>query len=843
MPPSRSGKSKTVVSPPDERNPDALAFEFNALDGTAGAERPQNGSPRRVRRVKGRPTTPLPILPLIPVRDAVYFPHMIFSLFIGRDKSLSALESALDGPMGAPRRVVLATQRDVDNEDPQADDIYGVGIAADVLQVLRLPDDTVRVMLEGGERLRIVQFLQNDPFFLVRTEAVATVPEVETVELEATTRSILAEFERLVSEGKQIPPEVMAGVSHVSDPARLTDTIVPYLNITADAKQRLLETFSVRERLTKLSIVLRRENEILDVQKNIRSRVEKEMGDHQREFILREQMKAIREELGDGASGEGSDRTEAAELREKIEAAGMPEPVKERALKEWERFGRTPSASPESGVIRNYLDWLVAMPWDKRTDDKIVLADAERILDEDHYGLPKVKERILEFLAVRKLLAEQGSALAKSPILCFVGPPGVGKTSLASSVARALGRSFHRMSLGGVRDEAEIRGHRRTYIGALPGRIVQGLKQVAVRNPVFLLDEVDKIGQDFRGDPSSALLEALDPEQNDTFADHYLEVPFSLRDVLFICTANGLDTIPHALRDRMEVIPFSGYIEAEKLAIAENYLVPKAITDNGLAGDWLRFEPDALCRLIREYTREAGVRNLGREIAAIARKVARKVAAGEVTAATIVSAESLPGYLGGKRYTYGVAEEADEVGAVTGLVYTDAGGDTVTIEVAVIPSASPTAEARLVLTGQLGDVMKESAQTAWTFVRARLQSLGLEPRVIVGKEFHVHVPAGAVPKDGPSAGITMAVALASAVSGRAVRRDLAMTGEITLRGKVLPVGGVKEKLLAAHRAGVAEVILPAENEKDLEELPDDVRDALRFSLVKDADAVLRIALV
>ncbi len=863
MPSDRSPKTKpAAASRPDTTAPlddlfDAVMpeelarisdFEMIAPDieepvvAKAGREKPGT-PPRRVRRVKGRPdrAAPIQILPLIPVRDTVYFPHMIFSLFIGRDKSLNALESALDGEPGVPRRIMLATQKSVENEDPGPDDIHPIGIAADVLQVLRLPDDTVRVMLEGGPRLRLDQFLQTDPFFMVRVQPVVAIPEIENVELEATVRSIVTEFERLVNEGRQIPPEVMAGVLHVSEPARLADTIIPYLNISVGDKQKLLETFGIRDRLNKLAIVLRKENEILEVQKNIRSRVEKEMGDHQREFILREQMKAIRQELGDGS--EAGDSGDVGELREKIESAGMPEAVKERASKELDRFVRTPSASPESGVIRNYLDWLIAMPWNKRSEDNLDLARAEAILNEDHHGLPKVKERILEFLAVRKLLGEQEDPVPKSPILCFVGPPGVGKTSLGKSVARALGRSFHRMSLGGVRDEAEIRGHRRTYIGAMPGRIIQGIKQAGVRNPVFLLDEIDKIGQDFRGDPASALLEALDPEQNDTFADHYLEVPFSLRDVLFVCTANTTDTIPHALRDRMEVIAFSGYIESEKLEIARDYLVPKSTKDNGLNTDLLRFESDALRRLIREYTREAGVRNLEREIGSIARKVARKVAAHEVIDVTTITSDSIPGYLGGKRHAWGVAEEADEVGAVTGLVYTEAGGDTVTIEVAVIPAAAATAEPRLVLTGQLGDVMKESAQAAWTFVRSRLTSLGLEPGAITGKEFHVHVPAGAVPKDGPSAGITMATALASAVTGRAVHKEIAMTGEITLRGKVLPVGGIKEKVIAAHRAGIAEVLIPWENEKDLDELPEDVRKALRFTPVKNADTVLELALI
>ncbi|MBC8141346.1 MAG: endopeptidase La, partial [Armatimonadetes bacterium] len=665
MPSPRSPKAKspTPDSSAEEATTDTLhdLFDDLAMEEIADAldlnlseiskgKSGKSGAARRVRSSKSR--SAIQVLPLIPVRDTVYFPHMVFSLFIGRDKSLNALESALDGEPGMPRRIVLATQKNVDNEDPAPDDIHAVGIVADVLQVLRLPDDTVRVMLEGGQRLRLDQFLQTDPFFMVRVSPVVKIPEIENVELEATVRSIVAEFERLVNEGRQIPPEVMAGVLHVSEPARLSDTIVPYLNISVSDKQALLETFGVRDRLNKLALVLTKENEILEVQKNIRSRVEKEMGDHQREFILREQMKAIRQELGDGAGGDYDGGSEAGELREKIEACEIPEPTKERALKELERFARTPAASPESGVIRNYLDWLVAMPWNKASEDKLDLTDAETVLNEDHHALPKVKERILEFLAVRKLLSEQENPPSKSPILCFVGPPGVGKTSLGKSVARALGRSFHRMSLGGVRDEAEIRGHRRTYIGALPGRIVQGLKQTGVRNPVFLLDEIDKIGQDHRGDPSSALLEALDPEQNDTFADHYLEVPFSLRDVLFICTANTTDTIPYALRDRMEVIQFSAYIEAEKLAIAENYLVPKAVRENGLTADLLQWDVDALRRLIREYTREAGVRNLEREIGAISRKVARKVAAKEVIDTTVIVPDALPDYLGGKRHSW-----------------------------------------------------------------------------------------------------------------------------------------------------------------------------------------------
>ncbi len=792
-------------------------------------------------------------LPLVPIRDNVYFPHMIFPLFVGRDRSVKAVEAAAESEA---RTVVLAAQKQVLTEDPEPSDIYDIGILAEVMQLFKMPDGTVRVMLEGGKRVRLSDFAQTEPYLLVHATPLdaenAATGDGLPVESEALVRTITTQFEKIVSEGKNIPPEVLANLSQLSDAGQIADTIIPYLSLRVEEKQALLETLSVGERLEKLGTVLHKEFEILEVQKNIRARVEKEMEGNQREFILREQLKAIQQELGERPSPFGDDKDgEENEWREKIEAAQMPEAVQERALKELDRWEKTPLASPESGIIRNYLDWLVSMPWSKTTDDTLEMSEAEAILDEDHWGLEKVKERMLEFLAVRKLA---GSAL-KGPILCFVGPPGVGKTSLGKSVARALGRKFIRVSLGGVRDEAEIRGHRRTYVGAMPGRIVQAIKQAGVKNPVFLLDEMDKMGSDFRGDPSAALLEALDPEQNREFSDHYLEAPFDLSDVLFLATANLLDTISPALRDRMEVISFSGYIEAEKLAIASRYLVPKQIENHGLTAELITFEPDALRHLIREYTREAGVRNLEREIGAICRKIARRVAGGDTTPVTVTESD-IKTFLGGRRFQWGVAEENDEVGTATGLVYTETGGDTVSIEVALTRSPlalngdnknghgnNGAADGRLQLTGQLGDVMKESAQTAWTFVKSRRGTLGLPIDAGVGWDIHVHVPAGAVPKDGPSAGVTLATALASAVGGQAVRKDVAMTGEITLRGKVLPVGGVKEKVIAAHRAGVRQIILPHENEKDLEDIPADVKAGLHFEFVKTGDEVLKLALL
>ncbi|MCS6776944.1 MAG: endopeptidase La [Chloroherpetonaceae bacterium] len=765
------------------------------------------------------------VLPLLPIRDQVYFPHMIFPLLVGREKSVRALEEATAGN----RYILLVAQKNLQAEDPEPEDIYSIGIIAEIMQVLRVPDGTVRVMLEGLERCEILHYLQTEPYFRVAVRILRT-EEKKDLLIEALMRSVVAQFEQVVNASKNIQPEALINVVNTDDPGRLADVITPYLRqMRVDAQQEILETLDVKERLHRLSLVLKKEAEILDIQKSIRSRVEKEMGETQKEFLLREQLKIIQQELG-----ERDERSsEIEEYRARIAAAGMPEAAAERANRELDRLEKMPFATPEGVVIRNYLDWLVSLPWSAATPDDIDLEKAAAMLDADHYGLEKTKERILEFLAVRRL-----TGTTRGPILCFVGPPGVGKTSIGRSIAAALNRKFIRVSLGGVRDEAEIRGHRRTYIGAMPGRIIQGIKQAGARNPVFMLDEIDKLGMDFRGDPSSALLEALDPEQNREFSDHYLEVPFDLSDVMFVTTANLLDPIPPALRDRMEVIPFTGYTEEDKLAIACRFLVPKQRRDHGLSEQHLNITDEALRHLIRQYTREAGVRNLEREIAAICRKIARQVVAGE-TGTVTVDAEDLPVFLGQPRYRYGLVEERDEIAAATGLVYTEAGGDIVTIEVSLLRGH----EGRVQLTGHLGDVMKESAQTALSFIRSRAATLGVDEEFHRHLDVHVHVPAGSVPKDGPSAGITIAAAIASALTRRPVRKDVAMTGEITLRGRVLPVGGVREKVLAAHRAGIRTVLIPADNEKDLEELPDYVRRDLCFRLVQHMDEVLEIALL
>jgi ATP-dependent Lon protease len=787
---------------------------------------------------------------------------MIFPLNVGREKSKRALEEA----RAKDRIIVLVAQKEAVVEDPGPEDIYEVGLAAEVMHVLNVPDMTVRVMFEGLARVRIKKYLQSEPYFLCEVEEL-TEEEEKTVETEALMRSVMSQFQQIVEIGKNIPPEVILNVSHVDDPGRLADMVTPNLGLKVPAKQEILETTSPRERLIKLSVMLQREIEILDVQRDIREKVEREMGETQKEFFLREQLKTIQQELG-----ERDERgTEVEDYRAKIEEAGMPEEVRERALKEVDRLEKMPFAAPEGVVIRTYLDWLVALPWSVAAEERLDIPTAHQVLDEDHYGLAKVKDRILEFLAVRKL-----AGTLRGPILCFAGPPGVGKTSIGKSIARALGRKFIRVSLGGVRDEAEIRGHRRTYIGALPGRIIQGIKQAGNNNPVFMLDEIDKMGQDFRGDPSAALLEALDPEQNNAFSDHYLEVPFDLSDVMFITTANLLDPIPPALRDRMEVISFPGYTEEEKLEIAKGFLVPKQMRDHGLIpsaekpegeethevvgesaaptsvtaevpeanapkadgaeSPYLAIGESALQRIIREYTRESGVRNLEREIATICRKVARKVAEGETEKIT-VGAEAVPDYLGPKRYTFGLAEEQDEIGAATGLTWSEVGGDVISVEATLMRG-----KGKLTLTGQLGDVMKESAEAALSYCRSRSEALGLDENFYRRLDIHIHVPAGAIPKDGPSAGITLATALASALTRRPVRRDVAMTGEITLRGKVLPIGGLKEKALAAHRAGIRTVIIPKENEKDLSEIPDKVKTDLEFKRVSHMDQVLEIAL-
>jgi len=787
----------------------------------------------RAKRTGGRRAaskTPAPAafpdtLPLLPIRDNVHFPGIIFPLFVGREKSVRALDEAMAGS----EHILLAAQKQVATEDPEPDDLHEIGIVAEIIQILKVPDGTVRVMLEGKERVRVAEWLETEPCYRVRLERLPPAT-VQPLEAEALMRSVAAQFEQIAATGKSIPPEIVVTLLNLEDPGALADHVAWHLpSLRVETKQELLETLDPQERLQKLSLLLTKEAEILQIQKNIRSRVEKEMGDTQREFLLREQLKAIQQELGERDERGG----EVDEYRAKALEAGMPEAVAERAMKEIDRLEKTPFGVPEGTVIRNYLDALLALPWSKTSEETLDVAAAEAILDKDHYGLPKVKERILEFLAVRQL-----AGTLKGPIICFVGPPGVGKTSLGKSIARALGREFVRVSLGGVRDEAEIRGHRRTYIGALPGRILQGLKQAGTRNPVFMLDEIDKMGSDMRGDPSSALLEALDPAQNAEFSDHYLEVPFDLSQVMFLTTANLLDPIPPALRDRLEVIGFTGYTEDEKVQIAENFLIPKQIKDHGLTPEQIVIPTATVRRIIREHTREAGVRGFERELASLCRKVARRVAQGSTDPVTIGPAE-IREFLGQRKHHYGVMEELDEVGAATGLVYTESGGDVISIEVSPMKGK----DGRLILTGQLGDVMKESAQAAMSFVRSRAESLGLDDDFNERLEIHVHVPAGGIPKDGPSAGITLATALASALTGRPVRKDIAMTGEITLRGRVLPIGGLKEKVLAAHRAGIRTILLPRENEKDLEDLPGNIRAEMTFECVSHADEVLALALL
>ena len=761
-------------------------------------------------------------VPVLPTRGAVIYPYLVVPLFVGRPRSIQALEAA----MKENRRITLLAQRNVNVDDPGPDDLYTVGTIGEIVQTLPLPDGTIRVMIEGSGRVRVRDYVHTDPFLRANIEAV---PEAEQpgIQTEALVRNVIAQFERLINLGRNIPAEALESARRMTDPGRLADLIAYYAQIPVDVKQKVLEAANQRDRLEVLATVLNREIEILEVERKISSRVKQELEESQKEFYLREKMKAIQRELG-----ERDDRTgEIEELRTRVKEAQMPPDVEERALKEIDRLERMPPASPEVVVVRTYLDWLIAMPWEKRSEEKLDIAAAERILNEDHYALKKIKERILEFLAVRKLNPEM-----KGPILCFLGPPGVGKTSIGRSIARATGREFVRISLGGVRDEGEIRGHRRTYVGALPGRIVQGLKTAGTRNPVFMMDEVDKIGIDFRGDPASALLEVLDPEQNNAFSDHYLEVPLDLSEVMFITTGNLMDPIPPALRDRMETIEFPGYIEEEKLKIAQLFLVPKQLKNHGLEPKRLRFTEAGLRSVIREYTREAGVRNLEREIAAICRKVAKGVAQGKVKAARLTT-KSVRNYLGQPKFRFGIAEKEDDIGVATGLGWTEFGGDILFMEVTLMKG-----KGTLQLTGHLGDVMQESGKAAFSYARSRAAQLDIDPDFYRVTDVHIHVPSGQIPKDGPSAGITMATALLSALTGRPVHRNVAMTGEITLRGKVLPVGGVKEKVLAAHRAGIRTIILPEENRKDLEEIPSHVQEDLTFRFVETMDEVVRIAL-
>ncbi|MGH2446750.1 MAG: endopeptidase La [Candidatus Limnocylindria bacterium] len=766
----------------------------------------------------------LQVLPLVALRDTVIFPEMIVPLQVGRDRSVKALDRAVR----TSQPVALVTQRSSEQEEiTNVDELYTVGTLAKIAQVIRLQDGTIRAIVQGQRRIRLLDLLQTEPHLEARVELVDDTHD-KTLEVEALMASIHGQIEQYVNSGAPVPPEVAVAARNITDGGLLADMTAYSPEMTTEQRQELLETVDVADRLRLASGFLAKQIEVLELKGRIQSEVKSEMDKTQREYILREQMKAIQKELGEDDPAVA----EASELREKVEQSAMPDEVKERAIKEVDRLSRIPSASPEQGVIRTYVDWLVSLPWGIETDDNLDLDEAEKVLEEDHWGLEKPKERIVEYMAVRKL-AEK----IRSPILLFVGPPGVGKTSLGKSIARAMGRKFVRMSLGGIHDEAEIRGHRRTYIGALPGRIIQNIKTAGSANPVFMLDEIDKVGMDFRGDPSSALLEVLDPEQNNTFADNYLEVPFDLSKALFIATANMLDTIPPALRDRMEVIQLPGYTQLERVRIAERFLVPKQLEAHGLTEKNLTFEEGALVRLIQAFTREAGVRNLEREIANVARKVARRVAGGDKTTVTL-KAEDLEEYLGPARFDYGELESEDQLGMVTGLVVSDAGGDIVQVEATKMDGKDD-----FLLTGQLGDVMKESARAGMSYIRARTKELGIDPSAFEKTTVHIHVPAGATPKDGPSAGVTMATAMASLFTGKPARRDLAMTGEITLRGRVLPIGGLKSKLLAAHLAGVKTVLIPQRNEKDLVDVPEEVRQQLRIVPVENMDQVLAEALI
>ena len=761
-------------------------------------------------------------LPLLPIRNTVLMPNVVTPLFVGRDQSMKAIDDA----MGKGRTLVVVTQLNEEIEDPGPDDMYAVGVEGSIDRLLKMPDGTTSILIRGQRRLRLLEYTQQTPFMRVRVETVHEEAE-RTLALEAMLRAVLALFEKCVKLSRMLPEEAYITAMNIDEPGWLADFILSSLEPSIAVRQDILEAFNVEERLQKISILLSKELNILELENRIHNQVQQEVDKTQREYFLREQLKAIQRELGE------TDPTiqEQEELREKILTCGMPEEVKMRANKELERLNALPSMAPDGGVIRTYLDWLVSLPWDKATTDRLNIKEAATILEENHYGLEKVKERVLEYIAVRKL-----SHSMRSPILCFVGPPGVGKTSLGRSIAQALNRKFVRLSLGGVHDEAEIRGHRRTYVGALPGRIIQTMKMAGTINPLFVLDEVDKIGSDFRGDPAAALLEVLDPEQNHAFSDHYLEIPYDLSQVIFLTTANILHPVPAALRDRMEVIELPGYTEEEKLHIAHRFLIPRQMSEHGLSASRVEISDEAVRYIIREYTFEAGVRNLEREIASVLRKVARKVAEGR-RSRTKITADKVRDYLGPQKHFYGQAEEEDEVGVATGVSWTSAGGDLTTVEATLMDGRG-----NLTLTGQLGDVMKESAQAALSYARSRAGQLGIENRFYEKYDIHLHLPAGAIPKDGPSAGITMATALISALTKRAARRDVAMTGEITLRGRVLPIGGVKEKVLAAHRAGIKTFILPKRNMKDLEDVPREVIHELHIVPVERMDDVVNVAL-
>ena len=771
----------------------------------------------------------LQVMPVLPLRDVVVYPYMVIPLFVGREKSILALESAMEDN----KRILLAAQRNASQDEPEPEDLYKIGTIANILQLLKLPDGTIKVLVEGSERARILHLMGQDEFFKAQISKIEQVDTgLDDREAEVLMRSVMAQFDQYVKLSKKVPPEILSSLASIEEPSRLADTIAAHMSLKIEEKQKILEIENLRERLEHLIGLMEAEIDLLQVEKRIRGRVKRQMEKSQREYYLNEQMKAIQKELGDLDEG----HNEVDDLARKIEEAGMSKEAKEKADSELNKLKMMSPMSAEATVVRNYIDWIVSVPWKKRSKVRNDLGKAEEVLEADHYGLEKVKERILEYLAV-----QQRAKKAKSPILCLVGPPGVGKTSLGKSVARATNRKFIRMSLGGVRDEAEIRGHRRTYIGSMPGKIIQNLSKAGTRNPLFLLDEIDKMAMDFRGDPASALLEVLDPEQNNTFGDHYLEVDYDLSDVMFVATANTMN-IPGPLLDRMEVIRISGYTEDEKVNIAERYLIKKQIKANGLKDEELDITESAVRDIIRYFTREAGVRNLEREISKICRKVVKNILLdkSETDEHHIeVTAENLEDYLGVKRFRFGIAaEEKDQLGQVTGLAWTEVGGDLLSIEAVLVPG-----KGKHVITGQLGDVMKESVQAAMSVVRSRAEMIGIESEDFYEKnDIHIHVPEGAVPKDGPSAGVAMCTAIVSVLTGIPVRSEVAMTGEITLRGEVLPIGGLKEKLLAAHRGGIKVVLIPEENSRDLADIPDNIKESLEIRCVRWIDEVLEVAL-
>jgi len=761
--------------------------------------------------------------PLMPLRDIVVFPYMITPLFVGRQKSINALEEALR----RDKNIFLAAQKQAKLNDPAPDDVYEVGTLASIIQLLRLPDGSVKVLAEGKKRAFIKEYIPHEDFFQVLVEEVNEF-QGKSPEVQALMRNIITSFENYVRLSKKAPPEMISTLSSIEDPSRLGDTIAAYLTLKLEDKQHILEAIQIQERLEKIFGFLESENEILQIERRIRNRVKKQMEKTQKDYYLAEQMKAIQKEMGD----KDELAAELKELEERIKKKKMSEEATNTVTKEFKKLKMMPPMSAEVAVVRNYIDWILSLPWHEKTENKLDITEAEKILEEDHYGLQQVKERIIEYLAVQTLVNK-----IKGPILCFVGPPGVGKTSLAKSIARSTGRKFVRLSLGGVRDEAEIRGHRRTYVGALPGKILQSMKKAGSNNPVFLLDEVDKMSTDFRGDPSSALLEVLDPEQNHTFNDHYIDIDYDLSEVMFITTANNLHQIPPPLQDRMEIIRLAGYTELEKLNIAKKFLIPKQIKANGLGLSNVSFTENAILTIIRRHTREAGVRNLEREIASICRKIAKEVVRKGKDTKIKIGALNIPHYLGVPKFRHGKAEEKNEIGVATGLAWTEVGGELLVIETAVMSGRG-----KLTITGKLGDVMQESVQAAMSYVRSRTDHLGINKDLYRKVDIHVHVPEGAIPKDGPSAGIAIATSIASALTKMPVRSDIAMTGEITLRGRVLPIGGLKEKILAAHRGNIYTVIIPKENEKDLKEIPDKILKSLDIILVEQMDEVLQKSL-